>query len=424
MLKLRPLSLAILTMLGAPAAYAISDTESLSGAQFNFSNPGARSLGMGGAFIALADDATAAIVNPAGLMQLSSTQFSFELRSTQFDTPFVSGGTYAINPLDRSGLRFGTSSEDRFGIGFAAYTRFGERFSWSVYYHELGSFENSLSNAGVNLTGSQFSPFIDPYTASLNYKVDGFGGAVSTKIGDKFLLGFSLTSYRFEFDNTRTQFDSSQATRPVRNRVAEREIDSSDVGAGIGFLFKPTEQLSFGLSYSRAPSFKYESVLTTATNAVNRVEASFDVPHRLSAGAAYRFSDALTLSFEASRVQYSRLANDPVSAFLVPPDLRAENGTELRLGVEYVMLEMKRPLSVRAGVWRDPAHRVFAADPVATDFQTRAIESINWALFTPGEDKTHFALGLGWAFETFQLDFGADLSDEYDTLSMSGVWRF
>ena len=36
--------------------------------QFSFSNPGARSLGLGGAFVALAADATAAFANPAGLV--------------------------------------------------------------------------------------------------------------------------------------------------------------------------------------------------------------------------------------------------------------------------------------------------------------------------------------------------------------------
>ena len=42
----------------------------LTSIEFSFSNPGARSLGFGGAFVALADDATAAFANPAGLTQL------------------------------------------------------------------------------------------------------------------------------------------------------------------------------------------------------------------------------------------------------------------------------------------------------------------------------------------------------------------
>lgn len=39
---------------------------SLSAIPFRFGPPGARSLGMGGAFVALADDATASEANPAG----------------------------------------------------------------------------------------------------------------------------------------------------------------------------------------------------------------------------------------------------------------------------------------------------------------------------------------------------------------------
>jgi hypothetical protein len=35
--------------------------------QFDFLNPGARSLGLGSTFVAIADDATAAFTNPAGL---------------------------------------------------------------------------------------------------------------------------------------------------------------------------------------------------------------------------------------------------------------------------------------------------------------------------------------------------------------------
>ncbi|MDR4499313.1 MAG: hypothetical protein MRK02_15560 [Candidatus Scalindua sp.] len=39
--------------------------------EFEFNNPGARSRGIGSAFVGKADDATAAIYNPAGLAQLS-----------------------------------------------------------------------------------------------------------------------------------------------------------------------------------------------------------------------------------------------------------------------------------------------------------------------------------------------------------------
>ena len=44
------------------SAGELPNTEDMQGLQFNFSTPGARSLGMGGAFLGRADDATAAMV--------------------------------------------------------------------------------------------------------------------------------------------------------------------------------------------------------------------------------------------------------------------------------------------------------------------------------------------------------------------------
>ena len=43
---------------------------------------------------------------------------------------------------------------------------------------------------------------------------------------------------------------------------------------------------------------------------------------------------------------------------------------------------------------------------------------------SPGDDKLHFAAGLGVAFKRMQLDLGVDLSDLLDTVSLSTVYRF
>jgi long-subunit fatty acid transport protein len=59
---------------------------------FSFSNPGARSLGFAGAFAALADDATAAYANPAGLVQLTRPEVSFEARLWNRSPSFIAGG--------------------------------------------------------------------------------------------------------------------------------------------------------------------------------------------------------------------------------------------------------------------------------------------------------------------------------------------
>src|SRR5687768_17014978 len=52
--------------------------------QFDFLNPSARSLALGSAFVGLADDATAALVNPAGLTALTRKEVSLEGRYRRF----------------------------------------------------------------------------------------------------------------------------------------------------------------------------------------------------------------------------------------------------------------------------------------------------------------------------------------------------
>src|SRR5256714_13717995 len=71
-----------------------TDIEALSGLQFQFGNPGARSLGMGGAFLGLADDASAAEANPAGLTILRRPEISVEARNYVEAQIFTTSGTF------------------------------------------------------------------------------------------------------------------------------------------------------------------------------------------------------------------------------------------------------------------------------------------------------------------------------------------
>ena len=94
--------------------------------EFSFSNPGARSMGLGGAFVALADDATAAFANPAGLVQLSRPEISIEGLSWSYSNPFTEGGRLTGQPtgilLDHTpGLRTGRSSSDLSGLSFLSF---------------------------------------------------------------------------------------------------------------------------------------------------------------------------------------------------------------------------------------------------------------------------------------------------------------
>ena len=136
-----PQILWLLALLGsAPATGQV-----LTSIEFSFSNPGARSMGFGGAFVALADDATAAFANPAGLVQLTRPEISLEGRSWSYRTPYVRGGRAAGQPtglgIDTApNVLLGESTDDlaapegaRFEVGEAVLFRSELRPGGALY---------------------------------------------------------------------------------------------------------------------------------------------------------------------------------------------------------------------------------------------------------------------------------------------------
>ncbi|MCP4251711.1 MAG: hypothetical protein GY778_32145, partial [bacterium] len=140
------ISLLLIATLLAVLGAARAQEEAPPGIEFSFSNPGARSMGFGGAFVALADDATAAFANPAGLVQLVKSEVSVEGRYWGYSTPYVEGGR-GFGPatgrgLDVSpGLRIGTSSQDLSGLSFLSLVSPRDNWSVAFYRHQLANYE-------------------------------------------------------------------------------------------------------------------------------------------------------------------------------------------------------------------------------------------------------------------------------------------
>src|SRR5690606_25061126 len=149
----RTLSYAVciaLATMAAPA-FALTDSETNASIPFSFANPGARSLGMGGAFIGLADDATAAYTNPAGLVQPRQTEVSAEVRHTGFDLPFVNGGSGIASGgrFDGSGVNGSDADSSTTNLSFLSVLFPRDRWSFALYRHELLNYDADYSSSGV-----------------------------------------------------------------------------------------------------------------------------------------------------------------------------------------------------------------------------------------------------------------------------------
>src|SRR5438105_3556322 len=162
----------VCTLIALPLAAQNTDIESLSGLQFNFGNPGARSLGMGGAFLGLADDASAAEANPAGLTILRKPEISIEARNYSTQQLFTTTGTFPN--VVRTPF---THYSDRVVVSFAsAVYPIKNKFTLGFYYHE------PLNNEG----GGVVAPTTDPITkrqltGTPNFYLPATGGDPVTK---------------------------------------------------------------------------------------------------------------------------------------------------------------------------------------------------------------------------------------------------
>lgn len=435
------------------AAASAEAQETPSTFEFSFSNPGARSLGLGGAFAALADDATAAFANPAGLVQLVSLEVSAELRHWRYSTPFIEGGRYEGEPtgigLDTTdGLRTAVSEEQLTGLSFLSFVYPKGNWSFAVYAHHLANFRAQTDTQGLFHNGGTGTETFRSFDRRWSTELDivGYGVAGGYRLSDRFSIGLGLVyfdgrlqapfEWYFPDDLTLQGIFGPNSFLPERQLAnGEMNINDTDWGLNGGLLWGFADRWSLGTFYRQGPEFGLvfdiragplaqvldPSIPPGAT--VVKVATPMKFPDVYGLSLAFRSRDGrVSVGFEWDRVKYSSIFGsfDPVVIETLDPmldlgiELEADDGDELRLGAEYAFLDLKPVLALRAGVWLDPDHR----------FRSISSDPEHRALFQPGDDEIHAALGIGLAFRTFQLDLGADFSDLVDTFSLSVICSF
>jgi long-chain fatty acid transport protein len=460
------LALAATALLAFPIAAQNVDIEALSGLQFNFGNPGARSLGMGGAFLGLADDASAAEANPAGLTILRKPEVSIEARNYVEEQIFTTSGTFP--DLVRTPFRY---YSDRVVVSFAsAVFPIRNKFTVGAYYHEplrnkgggvvapqfdefTGDLISQLPNFFLPADGSnpvseneceaireaQNDPFacleyrVNPFISALDVRQRTFGVAGAWQVHPKFSVGATVRYQRFKEAaltfRFSQQFDPdtilAQATARVNDDGEIEIVEESDVTFAVGFKYAPMDKLSFGGVYKKGPSFTtplFFQGASTGGEFQKVTDTTFHVPDVAGIGVSIRPIPVLTVNVDAVHVKYSNLTDDFVASVADVRELDepfgADDVTELHIGAEYVFTT-KIPIALRAGFWRDPAHSVEWRGPLnRPDFVAEAL------LYPEGQAQNHYSIGAGLAWPRFQIDGAYDTSDTFKVLSISMVTRF
>jgi long-chain fatty acid transport protein len=410
--------------------------------QFDFLPPGARSVGMGSAFIAAADDATAAFTNPAGLSRLARREISAELRFKRLDTPFLFGGRIT-GTITNTGLDtipnpvYREDVDDQFGPAFISFLwPVGSKASVIGYRHEVATIENTYFSQGVFERAVELGVVDDrtrttPTGGSREIKIRNYGGSVGYKLTDKVSVGGGVSFYQFHLEADFARFGivgnfAGQPNLSLITATATQRGDDWTASFNIGALADVAPRVKVGATYRRGPSFTFnQSDLVPSIDFDLFRTGKFRVPDVLGLGVEWRATDALRLVMDYDRVNYAQLKTDFIDFQSLiskrPEQLRIDDGNEFHIGAEYLFPNAAIPLALRGGFWYDPDHVVRYEPTAAND----DIDKLFVATLPGGSAQEHYTFGAGIApTRWLELNGAADLASKTKYVTFSVVIRY
>ena len=419
-------AIAVLLATSASAAAQTND-EIFPQFQWNFSTPGARANAMGRAFIGMADDATATISNPAGLVSLTRPQVYLEFKSTNLEVDRLakSDSLTTLNPT--------TSSADINALSFFSVSMpFKSRFAVGFTVHQFLNYQEefTLDPRPIPNSPGQFVFF--PVTGSADFKGTTFGVTASAVVSPKLNVGVTISANHLDAQALATRnkvlFNPTRDSGIIANQTVTDKT-STVAAFSFGVLYKPSDKISVGLLGAMAPKFKIDEDkllnpgFDTNTNQPLTGDPDFPkpvtiaVPNRFGVGLAARPTPKWVLAFDAVWIQYSSLTskenftlifNDSDNLF--GDEFVTKDVTEMHFGAEYNVRSGNMPIFLRAGVFTNPNHAVkFTGvhDPTSSAIDTIEENVSDEAIynFLPRDMETRGTIGAGFVFgQRAQLD--------------------
>jgi len=339
---------------------------------------GARALGMGSAFIAVADDATAASWNPGGLIQLEKPEIS----SVGAFFHRIEDNDFGTNP-EASGRETVTEANLNFLSGAYPFTLFDRNMIVSLNYQRLFDFTREWNFPLVQSTaGLSLSQDVD-YDQSGN--LSALGLAYCAQLTPNFSFGFTFNIWQDWLGmNEWKQTTRQQGAGTFMGNQFIFESKSQDrfsfrgfnANANLGILWNITPEFTLG-AVVRTPftaDLKHKSTFrssirfpaapgsdsTTSTSTTENEELDFPMSYGI--GLAYRFSDRLTVSADFTRTEWDDFVfkdsqGNKTSAISGRPknDSDVDPTNTVRLGAEYLFIKPNYVVPLRGGVFYDPA---------------------------------------------------------------------
>lgn len=434
--------------LGTGSAFALTDEEIFRDFRFNLINPGARSLGLGGAFISLADDATAAQANPAGLGYLRTREFFVELRvldsgseTTDIQDALPGGGTTTVLT--------GTDPEDVVSPSFASAVFPIDKVILAISRQVVLRTTNATLNSFTIAFGASGSGTSTAEgTGSIDVTQTNWNGSIGFRVNDRLAFGGSIVVGRLDVTSEveNLVFDPNgnfsgtpiiEPTLDLRTRIDDRD---QAYGFNAGVLVRPKPAFSVGAVYRRTPKFTVVETIDPGVDTDgdgdfdegidvfnvrgvigDEFDNQFNIPDSYGISGSWHATEKWTFAMDVERVQYSDLVDGFVPGVNVltgfDAEFTADDATDYRLGGEYVMLARGHlPIAFRAGVFTVSDSTVRALDTGTGAFATPAS--------FPGRDREiHGSIGLGVGWERQQIDLGLELGNSGNQFVASYIFK-
>ena len=372
---------------------------------------GARATGMGGAFIAVADDATAASWNPAGLVHLEKPELSLVYGYTKRIQTYHDA--LSLQPK----LNGNESSIDVNDINFASiaypFQLFKRNMIVTLSYQRLYELNKQYSMSGYVPEGQNpLPPDNDNLKQDIKFSQKGYLSAISPSIAIQVTpeLYFGATVNIWDdFAGTSNWKSSHQdiSTGTLNGNTLpptswDQKTTFSGLNANLGLIYSLKGKYNFGFVY-KTP-FNADLDYTDSFNGtINSEKYKLSMPASYGFGFSYRYSDSLTMALDVYRTEWSDFVlTDSAGAKLHPftgismnYGGKLEDTTQVRIGGEYLIIGDKITVPIRAGFFYDP-------EPGITRSGSDAIGN---ALYKSHiDDFFGFSLGTGISINKYSFD--------------------
>ena len=366
---------------------------------------GARTMGMGGAFLAVADDFTTLYWNPAGLAQIRKFElFGSVSHSEQgVETEFARGRT-----AEAAGSKTRLNS---LGLVYPLYVARGG-FAFALGYNRPQNFDSEVAIQGVDPSSdSVFSGLDVDETTSNSGGIGIWSLGAGVYISDNILLGGSIDFWHGSSFN-----ELNSAAEDINN--IDPEIESfafhdtvdreySGLSGRIGVLAFAGENVTLGATVTLPVGLEVSEVWEQQTivrfdDSEETIEGDdgailFDIkrPFEFGGGVAIKLLEKrLTLAGDAQFTDWTQTEYNPLPAEDVSQNNfnRFYDSTiQIRAGAEYRIPKIET--SVRVGYFLDPI-----------PFQDKEIDN----------DRDFLTIGVGKIF---------DQIIKFDIAYMRGLWE-